>query len=71
MNEIRRVRIDCERKLLAEIRERIDSIRDDEDRALRGDPIMEHGSEDASDYLSEASLVLLIAIDKLGRAKKR
>jgi len=71
MNEVRRVRIDCERKLLAEIRERIDSIRDDEDRALRGDPITEHGSEDASDYLSEASQALMIVIDRLGRAKKR
>ena len=67
MNEVRRLRIKCAMELLAELREKIHKIRDDEDRAIAGGL---DGSQDASDLLSEAGMILLAAIGQLDKAKK-
>jgi len=67
MNEVRRLRIKCAMELLAELREKIHKIRDDEDRAIAGGL---DGSQDASDLLSEAGMILLVAIGQLDKAKK-
>ena len=67
MNEVRRLRIKCAMELLAELREKIHKIRDDEDRATAGGL---DGSQDASDLLSEAGMILLVAIGQLDKAKK-
>ena len=67
MNEFRRLRIKCAMELLAELREKIHKIRDDEDRAIAGGL---DGSQDASDLLSEAGMILLVAIGQLDKAKK-
>ena len=52
---------------LAELREKIHKIRDDEDRSIASGI---DGSQDASDLLSEAGMILLIAIGQLDKAKK-
>lgn len=70
MNEVRRARIKCDIDLLSCIRERIDKIRDDEDRALRGDPLHGFGNAAACVFLSEASQALMIVIDRMQRAKQ-
>ncbi|MBP6070696.1 MAG: hypothetical protein KA507_02925 [Candidatus Accumulibacter sp.] len=67
MNEVRRLRIKCAMEALAELREKIHKIRDDEDRAIAGGL---DGSQDASDLLSEAGMILLVAIGQLDKAKK-
>ena len=67
MNEVRRLRIKCAMELLAELREKIHKIRDDEDRAIAGGL---DGSQDSSDLLSEAGMILLVAIGQLDKAKK-
>ena len=67
MNEFRRLRIKCAMEALAELREKIHKIRDDEDRAIAGGL---DGSQDASDLLSEAGMILLVAIGQLDKAKK-
>lgn len=67
MNEFRRLRIKCAMESLAELREKIHKIRDDEDRAIAGGL---DGSQDASDLLSEAGMILLVAIGQLDKAKK-
>jgi hypothetical protein len=71
MNESRRALIWSEIELLTAVRDRVKRIRDDEDSARRGSPRHGHGSEDASDFLSEASLVLLIVINKLEKAREQ
>lgn len=70
MNEVRRARIQCEIEQLASARERIAKIRDDEDRAIRGERLFGNGDQEATDLLSEVGFVLLIALDKLNRVKK-
>ena len=67
MKEVRRGRIKCAMESLAELREKIHKIRDDEDRAIASGI---DGSQDASDLLSEAGLILLVAIGQLDKAKK-
>ena len=67
MNEVRRLRIKCAMEALAELREKIHKIRDDEGRAIAGGL---DGSQDASDLLSEAGMILLVAIGQLDKAKK-
>ncbi|MBK7424511.1 MAG: hypothetical protein IPJ48_16320 [Propionivibrio sp.] len=52
---------------LAELREKIHKIRDDEDRSIASGI---DGSKDASDLLSEAGMILLVAIGQLDKAKK-
>ena len=56
--------------VLAAARERIHKIRDDEDRAIRGESPHGTGSHEASDILSEVGFLLMIAIDRLSKAKK-
>ena len=70
MNEDRRARIKCDVDILSHARERIDKIREDEDRAICGQPSHGYGNQAASDFLSEASQALLIVIDRLQRAKQ-
>ena len=70
MNEVRRARIKCDVDILMHARERIEKIRDDEDRAIRGEPSHGYGNQSASDFLSEASQTLMVAIDRLNRAKR-
>ena len=67
MNEFRRLRIKCAMESLAELREKIHKIRDDEDRSIASGI---DGSQDASDLLSEAGMILLVAIGQLDKAKK-
>lgn len=67
MNEVRRLRVKCEIEQIAAMRARIKKIRDDEDRAIE---CAIGGSRDASDLLSEIHLVLLVAMDKLEKAKQ-
>ena len=67
MNEVRRLRIKCAMEALAELREKIHKIRDDEDRSIASGI---DGSQDASDLLSEAGMILLVAIGQLDKAKK-
>ena len=67
MSEFRRGRIKCAMESLAELREKIHKIRDDEDRSIASGI---DGSQDASDLLSEAGLILLVAIGQLDKAKK-
>ena len=67
MNEVRRLRIKCAMEALAELREKVHKIRDDEDRAIAGGL---DGSQDASDLLSEAGMILRVAIGQLDKAKK-
>jgi hypothetical protein len=69
MNEVRRARIKCDIEMLACIRERIDKIRDDEDRALRGNTPHGPGSQESSDMLTDAAYALLIVIEKLRKAR--
>lgn len=71
MNEDRRARLWSEIELLTSIRDRVKRIRDDEDKARRGSPRHGHGSEYASDFLSEAIIVLLIVINKLEKAREQ
>lgn len=71
MNEGRRNRIESDIELLVCIRDRVKRIRDDEGHARRGSAQHGYGSDEAFDSLSEASHVLLIAIDKLRKAQKR
>ena len=66
MNEVRRLRIKCAMEALAELREKIHKIRDDEDRAIAGGV---GGSQDASDTLSEVGNIMLVVLGLLGRAK--
>ena len=66
MNEFRRLRIKCAMESLAELREKIHKIRDDEDRAIAGGV---GGSQDASDTLSEVGNIMLVVLGLLGRAK--
>lgn len=70
MNEARRARIQCDIEQLVAVRERIHKIRDDEDRAIRGDSPHGPGSQEASDLLSEIGFVLMVAIGQLDKAKK-
>ena len=70
MNEVRRLRIKCEIDRLAEMRERLHKIRDDEDRVIRGLSPNGDGNEEASDLLSEVGFILLVALDKLQKAKQ-
>ena len=67
MNEFRRGRIKCAMESLAELREKIHKIRDDEDRSIASGI---DGSQDASDLLSEAGMILLVAIGQLDKSKK-
>lgn len=67
MNEVRRLRVKCEIDQLAVMRERIHKIRDDEGRAIQGGV---GGNQKATDLLSEVGLILLVALDKLQKAKK-
>lgn len=71
MNDERRARLWNEIELLTAVRDRVKRIRDDEDNGRRGSPRHGYGSEDASDSLSDASHILLIAIDRLERARKQ
>jgi hypothetical protein len=70
MNELRRIRIKCEIDQLSMARQRIHKIRDDEDRAIAGDPSHGYGNQGATDALSEVGHILLVAIGKLQRARK-
>lgn len=70
MNELRRIRIKCEIDLLSQVRQRVQKIRDDEDRAISGDPIHGYGDQESTDALSEVGAILLIAIGKLQKARK-
>jgi hypothetical protein len=70
MNELRRVRIKCQIDLIAHARELIDKIRDDEDRAIRGENQHGAGCQASSDFLSEASHRLMVVIDRLQKAKQ-
>lgn len=70
MNEVRRARIQCDIDLLAAIRDRLDKIRDDEARSRTDSRFGADTSEDAMDYLSEASRCCLVIIDRLARAKQ-
>ena len=70
MNEVRRARIQCDIEQLAAARERIHKIRDDEDRAIRGESPHGTGSHEASDIMSEVGFLLMIAIDRFSKAKK-
>lgn len=70
MNELRRIRIKCEIDLLSQVRQRVQKIRDDEDRAISGDPGQGYGDQESTDALSEVGAVLLIAIGKLQKARK-
>lgn len=67
MNEFRRLRIKSAMELLAELREKIHKIRDDEDRSVASGI---DGSQDASDLLSEVGNILLVALGQLDRAKR-
>lgn len=66
MNEFRRGRIKCAMEELANLREKIHKIRDDEDRSIASGI---DGSQDASDLLSEVGNILLVVLGLLGRAK--
>lgn len=70
MNEVRRLRIKCEIDQLAAVRERLHKIRDDEDRVLQGLSPNCDGSAEASDLLSEVGFILMVALDRLQKAKK-
>ncbi len=69
MNEVRKARIKCDIDILAAARERIDKIRDDEERALRGDNAHGYGSQDATDMLTEAGRILGVVVSMLHKAK--
>ena len=71
MNEVRCVRVACEIDQLVLARSRIEKIRDDEDKSLSGNPIYGSGDAEASDTLSEVGHILMVAIGKLERIKKR
>ena len=70
MNELRRIRIKCEIDLLSQVRQRIHKIRDDEDRAIAGDPNHGYGDQEVTDCLSEVGHILLVAIGRLQKARK-
>ena len=70
MNELRRIRIKCEIDLLSQVRQRVQKIRDDEDRAISGDPNHGYGDQESTDTLSEVGQILLFAIGKLQKARK-
>lgn len=70
MNEVRRARIQCDIDIMAALRERIDKIRDDEERGLSDARFGTGASEAAIDFLSEASHCCLVVIDRLQRAKQ-
>ena len=70
MNELRRIRIKCEIDVLSQARQRVQKIRDDEDRAILGDPGHGYGDQESTDALSEVGAILLIAIGKLQKARK-
>ena len=70
MNELRRIRIKCEIDLLSQVRQRVQKIRDDEDRAISGDTNHWYGDQESTDALSEVGAILLIAIGKLQKARK-
>ena len=69
MNEVRKARIKCDIDILAAARERIDKIRDDEDRPLRGEHAHGPGSQDATDMLTEAGRILGVVVSMLHKAK--
>jgi len=69
MNEFRRVRLQCDIEQLAHLRERLDKIRDDEARGRTDARFGPGCSEDALDFLSEASHCCLVVIDRLQKAK--
>lgn len=71
MNEVRRARIQCEIDLLAGARERLSKIRDDEDRALSGNVLYGDGDQEVTDGLSEVGCILLVAIGRLDKLKRR
>jgi hypothetical protein len=71
MNEIRRARVQCEIDLLAGVRERIARIRDDEDKALSGNSLYGDGDQEVTDALSEVGFILLVAIGRLDKVKRR
>lgn len=71
MDAGRRERVWNDIELLSCVRNRIKGIRDDEDRARRGSAAHGYGSQEASDLLSEASNALLIAIDRMERARQK
>jgi hypothetical protein len=70
MNELRKIRIKCEIDQLSQARQRINKIRDDEDRAISGDPNHGYGDKESADVLSEVGAILLVAIGKLQKARK-
>ena len=70
MNEVRRLRIKCEIAQLADVRERIAKIRDDEERVIKGLSPHGDGSAEVVDALSEIGCILLVAIGKLDKARK-
>ena len=70
MNELRRIRIKCEIDQLSQARQRVHKIRDDEDRAIRGDPNHGYGDQESTDALSEVGQILLVAIGRLQKARK-
>lgn len=69
MNEVRRARVKCDIDILAAARDRIDKIRDDEDRAIRGECQHGPGSQSATDFLTEAGHILGVVVDLLQKAK--
>ena len=70
MNEVRRARIHCDIDIVAAVRERLDKIRDDEERGRTDSKFGIEVNECAIDYLSEASHCCLVLIDRLQRAKQ-
>jgi hypothetical protein len=70
MTEFRRIRIKCEIDQLSQARQRIHKIRDDEDRAIAGDPKHGYGNQEVTETLSEVGHILLVAIGKLQKARK-
>lgn len=71
MNEIRRARVQCEIDLLAGVRERVARIRDDEDKALSGNALFGDGDQEVTDGLSEVGHILLVAMGRLEKLKRR
>lgn len=68
MNDARRLCLKGEVDILAAMRVRLRKMRDDEDRISNGK--YGEANQEVTDLLSEAGLVLLVAIDKLNKAKR-
>lgn len=68
MNDARRLCLKGEIDILSAMRERLHKIRDDEDRISNG----KYGetNQEVTDLLSETGFILLVAIDKLNKAKR-